>query len=69
MNQKENFEKSKKDESNKEKEKIDFKLPFDMKTFWKSTDEKYFKPLQDTDINEPNHLIKLHSKYGSILLV
>jgi hypothetical protein len=54
-------ERDKKDKDNKE-----VKLPFDMKSFWKNLNEKYFKRIKDININEINHTILFQSKYGKI---
>jgi hypothetical protein len=45
-------------------EKNSLKLPFDMRNFWKSINEKYFKMVNMSEINEVNHLVHQFSKYG-----
>jgi hypothetical protein len=45
------------------------KIPIDMKVFWKTLDEGYFKNIDPSDINEVNHVIKTFSKYGKIFLI
>lgn len=70
MNGKENFSEmfnENEDEKTKKTSELkDIKLPFDMKLFWKNCNEKYFKPLNELDVNEINHLVHLYSKYGNI---
>jgi hypothetical protein len=68
MNKKENlldFFDPDDDSKEKKDDKKDMKMPFDMKTFWKKIDEKYFKTLNEFNLTEPNHLIQLFSKYGT----
>lgn len=67
MNFKENFIHNSdcEDEQIKMKEdKMELKVPFDMKIFWKNIDDKYFKNLDKFSKNEVNHLVNLNSKYG-----
>ena len=49
------------DDKSKE-EKFDVKIPFDMKSFWKGLNEKYFQKVEN--VNEINHLLNLYSRYG-----
>jgi hypothetical protein len=49
------------DDKSKE-EKFDIKIPFDMKSFWRNIDEKYFQKVEN--VNEINHLLNLYSRYG-----
>lgn len=44
--------------------KKDLKLPFDMRNFWKNTNEKFFKKIESPDFNQVNHLVHSFSKYG-----
>ena len=48
----------------KKEDKFELKLPFDMKTFWKNINEKYFRKLDAFSTNDVNHLVTLYSKYG-----
>jgi hypothetical protein len=52
------------DKAQKELDIKDLKLPFDMKLFWKNTNEKYFKPTNELNVHEMNHLMYFYSKYG-----
>jgi hypothetical protein len=52
------------DEEEKREEKLDLKLPFDMKSFWKNINEKYFRKYDQFSQNEVNHLVHSYSKYG-----
>jgi hypothetical protein len=52
------------DEEEKKEEKVDLKLPFDMKSFWKNINEKYFRKCDQFSQNEVNHLVHSYSKYG-----
>ena len=45
--------------------KKELKLPFDMRNFWKNTNEKFFKKIESADANEVNHLVHQYSKYGN----
>ncbi len=56
------------DRNQKKEERIDIKIPFDMKIFWKNIDEKFFLRSDQTSLNEVNHLVQLYSKYGKCLL-
>jgi hypothetical protein len=47
----------------------DQKQNFDMKTFWKNTNEKYFRKLDKFSPNEVNHLVNSYAKYGIILIL
>lgn len=40
------------DEEEKREEKLDLKLPFDMKSFWKNINEKYFRKYDQFSQNE-----------------
>ena len=51
----------------KKEERIDIKIPFDMKIFWKNIDEKFFLRSDLISVNEVNHLVQLYSKYGKSL--
>jgi hypothetical protein len=42
----------------------DTKLSFDLKTFWKNTNEKYFNHQNELNVNQINHLLHYYSKYG-----
>lgn len=55
------------DKVKKSGEVKDLKLPFDMKSFWKNVNEKYFKNVNEINVNDINHLVQLYSKYGIIL--
>ena len=46
-------------------EKFESKIPFDIKSFWKNIDEKYFNSIENLNLNEGDHLIHLFSKYGN----
>ncbi len=50
---------------NKE-ERLDLKLPFNMKAFWKNFSEIFFRKIDEYDLNEANHLVHTYSKYGII---
>ena len=52
------------EQTTKESEPKDMKLNFDLKTFWKNTNEKYFKHINELNVNEINHLLHVYSKYG-----
>jgi hypothetical protein len=52
------------DEEEKKEEKLELKLPFDMKSFWKNINEKYFRKYDQFNSNEVNHLVHFYSKYG-----
>lgn len=52
-------------EDKSKEEKFDIKVPFDMKSFWKNLNEKYFRKVEN--INEINHLLNLYSRYGNLL--
>ncbi len=55
------------DDHNKRKEdKIDLKIPFDMKVFWKNINDKFFKKYDESGIHEVNHLVHSLSKYGRL---
>lgn len=70
MNEKDSFESSSDSESQKNykqiEKKSDFKLPCDMKSFWKSINEKFFTFKEFCDPYEINHRILSQSKYGKI---
>ncbi len=44
--------------------KIDNKVPFDMKLFWKKINEYKFKTDSKPNIYEINHLVTLFSQHG-----
>jgi hypothetical protein len=71
MNELDNFDYSLESENEKSnshsRDKSDFKLPCDMKSFWKSIDEKFFTFKEFFDPCEINHKIHSFSKYGKIL--
>ena len=54
------------EEEAKQEEKVDLKLPFDMKSFWKNINEKYFRRCDRSSANEVNHLVQSFSKYGKL---
>ena len=54
------------EEDTKQEEKVDLKLPFDMKSFWKNINEKYFGTCDQSTSNEVNQLVHLYSKYGKL---
>ena len=62
-----NRSESEDDKTQKELDIKDLKLPFDMKTFWKNINEKYFKPSNDLNAHEINHLMYFYSKYGNLI--
>ena len=43
------------------------KVPFDMKSFWKNINEKYFKSVNEINVTDINHLIHYYSKYGILI--
>jgi hypothetical protein len=47
-------------------DRLELKLPFDMKAFWKNLNEKFFRKIDEFDLNEANHLVHAYSKYGII---
>jgi hypothetical protein len=47
-------------------DKKDLKLPFDMRNFWKNTNENFFRKIDLADVNEVNHLVYQNSKYGKL---
>jgi len=47
-------------------DKFDFKMPCDMKSFWKTIDEKFFTIKEFWDAYEINYKIHSFSKYGII---
>jgi hypothetical protein len=70
MNGKENnsiLSESEEERTHKELDIKDLKLPFDMKTFWKNLNDKFFKAVNEENVHEINHLIHLYSKYGNII--
>jgi hypothetical protein len=70
MNTKENNSSHSDTEDGKTQKEIDIKdlkLPFDMKSFWKNVNEKYFKNINDLNVHEINHLVHSFSKYGIYL--
>lgn len=68
MNEKDNFEYSSDSENEKIKEntreKSEVKLPLDMKSFWKTIDEKFFTFKEFCSPYEFNYKINSLSKYG-----
>jgi hypothetical protein len=52
----------------KAEDKKDLKLPIDMRNFWKNINEKFFKKIDSTEVNEVNHLVHQYSKYGKTQL-
>jgi hypothetical protein len=57
------------DKTQKELDIKDLKLPFDMKSFWKSTNDKYFKSSNELNVHEISHLMYYYSKYGILIIV
>jgi hypothetical protein len=65
LKEKDKEESDNEDEQSRKKEgKNDIKLPFDMRNFWKNINEKYFKKIEMSEMNEVNHLVHQYSKYG-----
>ncbi len=52
------------EQTTKDSELKDTKLNFDLKTFWKNINEKYFRHHNELNVNEINHLLHFYSKYG-----
>ena len=50
----------------KKEDRLDLKLPFDMKAFWKNLNENFFRKIDEYDLNEANHLVHSYSKHGII---
>jgi hypothetical protein len=53
----------------KKEDRLELKLPFDMRAFWKNFSEKFFRRIDEVDINEANHLVHLYSKYGILIII
>ena len=55
-----------KEDPAKTENRLELKLPFDMRAFWKNLSENFFCKIDQFDVNEPNHLVHAYSKYGII---
>lgn len=67
MNEKDNTSHWKKDEeakNNAPQATRDLRVPFDMKTFWRNINDKFFRQVDASNVSQINHLVKLFSKYG-----
>ena len=57
------------DKNNINREKIELRIPYDMKSFWRSIDEKFFSFGEFSDPNEILHKIQSLEKYGKIFYI
>ena len=44
---------------------VDKKCPQDMKAFWRNVNNNFFRPSDEKNLNEINHLILYNSGYGT----
>ena len=57
---------SEEEKCTKKEERLDLKLPFNMKAFWKNLSENFFRKIDEYDLNEANHIVHNYSKHGII---